>query len=49
MAGNQGKRPKPTKMTTKIQPSGGGRKRVTEDRERSVGARIFLPAMSGTA
>ena len=38
-----GERPKPTKRMTKIWPSGGGRKRVTEDRERSMGSEI-IPA-----
>ena len=50
IAGNQGKRPNPTKTTTKIWPSEGGRKRVTEDRERGVGIKIIpeCPARNGT-
>ena len=39
----RGDTPERTKMTTKIQPSRGGRERVTEDREKSVGSEI-IPA-----
>ena len=38
----RGNVPERTKMTAKIQPSGQRRGRVTEDREKSVGARLFL-------
>ena len=38
----RGNVPNRTKMTAKIQPSGQRRLRVTEDGEKSVGARLFL-------
>ena len=38
----RGNVPERTKMTAKIQPSGQRRLRVTEDREKSVEARLFL-------